>query len=393
MSAHLSPAAAAGPLDSLHLNRDLLGVVPYVPGKSIAEVQAEFGLAEVIKLASNENPCGPSPLAVEAARAALCDAHLYPGAAERRLRDRIARAIDPAWDASWIVTGNGATDVIRMLSLAFATGGDVLVPEITFPIYRTFATMFGARTRAVPMRADWAIDLAALAGTIDADTRLIYLCSPNNPTGLALPHGAVVEFLAAVPPHVVVVIDESYRDFVTGPDPLDACRVVSASRPVLALRSFSKAAGLANLRIGYAVGAPDLIAYLARAQLPFHLGSPACAAAQASLDDGQFRARSRALVVEEREFVREALAARGLQALPSQTNFVLALGLPAPAGEVVDALQRRGVIVRNMAPWGLARALRVSVGTRDHNVRFLAALDAVFAADLSAAAELGPGGR
>jgi len=368
----LTPGGALG---AVRLNPDLLRVVPYVPGKSAKDVQAEFGLAEVVKLASNENPCGPSPLAIAAARKALADAHLYPGGADLALRARIASEANPAWEARWVLTGSGATDILRMLSLAFAAGGEVLVPEITFPMYRTCAAMFGAAVRTVPMRSDWGIDLPALAAAVTAETRLVHICTPNNPTGLALRRPEVEAFLGEMPPWVVVAFDESYRAFDASPEPIDAARYVACDRPVVVVRSFSKAAGLANLRIGYVLGPPDLLAYLARAQLPFHIGAAACAAALASLDDHVFHARGRRLVLAERAFLQAQLLQRGLAALPSQTNFVLALGLPAPADQVVDALQRRGVIVRNMAPWGLPRALRVSVGTRDQNLRFLAALD------------------
>jgi histidinol-phosphate aminotransferase len=252
----------------------------------------------------------------------------------------------------------------------------MITSQLTFPLYRICTTMFGGRPVLVPPTACLQFNLAAIAGAIGADTRLIFLCTPNNPTGTICPRAEIESFLQAVPDHVVIVFDESYRDFADDPQYPDPVEYIAAGLNVLVIRSFSKGAGLANLRVGYALGRPELIDYLRRAQPPFNTGAPALAAANASLDDAEYQARSRCLVAQERQHLYGVLDALGVAYMQSQANFVLLTGLPIPGTTLAERLLLRGVIVRAMDGWGLSHAVRVTLGLREHNERFAAALRA-----------------
>lgn len=362
----------------LRLNPNLLEVPLYIAGKSVEEVQEEYGLDDVVKLASNENALGPSPLAIEAARHALTDAHRYPGIADRALRRRLGPLSHPNFDEHYVITGNGATDIIRMIAQAFIfDGGEMVTCRATFPMYHISTTMFGGKSVLVPPTPDLGFDLQAIADAIRPNTRLVFICTPNNPTGLICRRGEVEAFMRRVPGEVVVIFDESYRDFVDDPDYPDPTGYVADGRNVIVIRSFSKSAGLANLRIGYAIARPDLIEYLCHAQIPFNTGALALVAARASLDDQDYLERNRCFVREEREFLYAALDTLDLAYAPSQANFVMITELPMDAKVLSEKLIRHGVIVRPMAAWGLPDAIRVTIGLREHNGRFVSALRAV----------------
>jgi histidinol-phosphate aminotransferase len=367
-------------MTQLHFNPHLLKVPPYIAGKSVEEVQEEYGLDEVIKLASNENALGPSPLAIEAAQRELAEAHRYPGAADRDLRRRLGPLSHPGFDERHLLIGNGATDVIRMIVQAFIfDGGEMITSRATFPMYHIATTMFGGVSTLVPPTPDLRFDLPAIAEAVTAATRLIFICSPNNPTGLICRRDEVEAFMRRAPDHVVVVFDESYRDFVEAAEYPDTTEYVAAGRNVIVVRSFSKSAGLANLRVGYAIARPVLIEYLSHAQLPFNTGALALVAARASLDDHDYLERNRSFVRQEREFLYAALDDLDLAYTRSHANFVMITGLPLDAQALSEKLSRRGVIVRPMAAWGMPDAIRVTVGLRQHNERFIAALRAVLA--------------
>ena len=365
-------------LDQLRLNPHLLKVPLYIAGKSVEEVQAMYALDDVIKLASNESPLGPSPLAIEAAQQALWESHRYPGIADRNLRRALGPHTHPYFDERYFLLGNGATDVIRMLAQAFAfDGGEMITAQVTFPMYHISTTMFGGVSKLVPVTADLRFDLPAIAAAINPNTRLIFICSPNNPTGLICCRGEVAEFMRHVPDHVVVVFDESYRDFVEDPDYPDPTEYVAEGRNVIVLRSFSKSAGLANLRVGYAIARPEMIEYLHHTQIPFNSGALSLIAARASLDDHEYLERNRSLVRTEREFLYQALDALDLTYVRSHANFVMISNLPMDANLLCDKIVRHGVIVRPMAGWGMSTAIRVTIGLHEHNERFIAALRAV----------------
>lgn len=360
------------------LNANLLKVPLYIAGRSVEDVKEEMQLEEVIKLASNESPVGPSMMAVQAAQRSLAEAHRYPGAAERKLRCKLAERLGDDIAEDNIITGNGATDVIHRITQAFVfDGGNTVMSRTTFPMYRISTTAFGGTPRQVEPSSEYKQDLAAMARQIDHDTRLVYLCSPNNPTGHIITQDEADEFMAQVPEYVVVLFDESYHDFVTAPDYADSLAYVKQQRNVFVLRSFSKSAGLANLRVGYAIGPATLTDYVRRTQLPFHTSTVALDAAIASLDDDEYHARSREAVIAGRQFLHAALRDMGLTCYASQANFVVIVDPPHEPEMIAQALLRLGVIVRVMAAFGLPNAFRASVGSQRDNERFIDALKSV----------------
>ncbi len=360
------------------LNAHLLNVPLYIAGKSIEEVQEELGLDEIVKIGSNENPLGPSPKAIEAAARMLPEAHRYPNYWEKELRRRLGPMIDPTFDDNNILVGNGGCDVLRMVTHGFMPeGGEAITAAATFPMFSILTTMFGGRTIEVPITADYRLDLPAMQQAITPATALIFLCTPNNPTGSIITQREADEFMAHLPDHVVVVFDESYGDFATDPDHVDSIRYIKQGRNVITVRSFSKKSGLANMRVGYAIGRPDLIEYLHHAQMPFNTGSVSLVAALASLDDTDYQLRSTQLVEQERAYLYEAFDALDLAYRPSQANFILVVDPPMNARALVEAILRKGVIVRWAGSMGLPDAVRVTVGTRDQNERFVAVLKAV----------------
>jgi histidinol-phosphate aminotransferase len=362
-------------------NPHLLNVPLYIGGKSIEEIKAQFGFEEVVKLASNESPIGPSPLAVEAARQMLSEAHRYPGITELALRRKLAARLGAGLDEGNIVIGNGGTDILRLITQAFVfEGGNTIMCRTTFPMYHIFTTMFGGAPRPVNLRPDYRHDLAAMATQIDNDTRLVYLCSPNNPTGDIITQAEADEFLAGVPDHVVVIFDESYADFVTDAAYPDTIAYVKEGRNVLVVRSFSKYAGLANLRVGYVIGRTELADYLQHTQSPFHTGAIALAAAAASLDDTAYHIRHREVVLAEQAYLYTALDELGLKYLPSQSNFVTFIDPPLAPTTLAEQLLWQGIIVRPMAGFGLPNGIRVTVGSHEENMKFIEALRTILVA-------------
>jgi histidinol-phosphate aminotransferase len=365
-------------MTQLQLNPHLLKVPLYIAGKSIEEVQEELGLDEVVKLGSNENPLGPSPLAVEAAQKMLSEAHRYPNHWEKVLRRKLAPTIDPDFTEHNILTGNGGCDVLRMVTQAFMDeGGETITASATFPMFSILTTMFGGRTIEVPLTPDYHFDLSAILHAITPDTRLIFLCTPNNPTGTIVKQSEADAFIEKVPEQVVVVFDESYGDFCTNPEHVNSMQYIKQGRNVVTVRSFSKKSGLANLRVGYAVGRVEIVEYLHHAQMPFNTGSVSLAAAAASLDDHAYQRRSTKLVQEEREYLYAALDALDLNYVRSEANFVLIVDLPMEAKALVEAALRKGVIIRWAGSMGMPDAVRVTIGTHAQNEQFAGALCSV----------------
>jgi histidinol-phosphate aminotransferase len=365
-------------------NPNLLKVPLYIAGRSVEEVKEELRLDEVVKLASNESPVGPSAMAVAAAQQVLDEAHRYPGIAERALRRTLAEQLDPDLDEENIITGNGGTDVIHRITQAFVfDGGNTVMSRATFPMYRISTTTFGGTPRQVEPTSEYKHDLVEMARQINEDTRLVFLCSPNNPTGHVITQAEADAFMARVPEHVVVLFDEAYRDFVTDSDCADSLAYVKEGRNVLVLRSFSKSAGLANLRVGYAIGPRMITNYVRRTQLPFHTSAVALAAAAASLKDEDHRAQSQQAVVNGREFLYSALTELGLTCFPSQASFIVIVDPPREPEDLAQALLKQGVIVRAMTAFGMPNGIRVSVGSPAENRIFVAALQKVLEEKLS----------
>jgi len=362
----------------LQFNPHLLKVPLYIAGKSIEEVQEELGLDDVVKLGSNENPLGPSPLAVAAAQSTLSEAHRYPNHWEKTLRAKLGSTIDPTFTEKNILIGNGGCDVLRMVTQAFMSEGGVTVTaSATFPMFAILTTMFGGRTVEVPNKPDYGIDLSAILQSITSDTRLVFLCTPNNPTGAIITQREADTFMTEAPDHIMVVFDESYGDFTTDPEHVNSITYIKQGLNVVAVRSFSKKAGLANLRVGYAIGRPEIIEYLHHAQMPFNTGSISLAAAAASLDDRDYQQRCTQHMLEERAYLYAALDTLDLRYLRSEANFILIVNLPMSAQTLVEAMLRKGIIIRWAGTMGLPDAIRVTLGTREQNEQFVAALKAV----------------
>lgn len=369
-------------MENIRLNPNLLNVPLYIAGKPIEEVQEEYGLTQVVKLASNENPLGLSPLARAAFENALCDAHRYPAIGDRNLRRKLAAAYNAQCGANFtqenFLTGNGIGDVLRMIAESFIfDGGETVICSPTFPLYRILTTQYGGKCVTVSHK-NFHHDLNAMLEAITRDTRLVILCNPNNPTGTLISRDHVDEFMARVPPHVVVVFDESYYEIVEDPNYSNAIEFVGQGRDqVLLLRGFSKVHGMANLRLGYALGTHAMIEYLHHAQIVFNTGDPVFYAAMAALDDHAHIENVRALIAKEKHFLYEGLSDLDLTFIPTAANFILLVDLPRDAKTIYEELLKRGVIVRVPAGFGLPDAIRVTIGTHEENEKFLRALGAV----------------
>ncbi len=349
-------------------------IAPYQPGKPISELAREFGLDEaaIVKLASNENPLGPSPLALAAAQDALHDMALYPDGAGFALKAKLSAKLGVAHHQ--IVLGNGSNDVLDIVAQAFLSPAVSSVhAQHAFAVYPIAAQSAGAKSIVVPAK-DYGHDLAAMRAAIRDDTRVVWIANPNNPTGTFLPWAEVEAFLESVPEHVLVVLDEAYGEYLPPAERCDTAAWLARFPNLLITRTFSKAYGLAGLRVGYGLGHPDVIDLLNRVRHPFNVNLPGLAAAEAALDDVEFLARSYALNVAGMAQLVAGLAGQGIETVPSKGNFVLAK--VGDAARINGELLKRGVIVRPVANYGLPEFLRVSVGLAGQNVRFLEALKA-----------------
>jgi len=356
--------------------RDL---APYEPGKPIETLAREYGLDDIIKLASNENPRGPSPRAIEAARTAAASVNRYPDGAGTALRERIATqfCVEPAA----ITLGNGSNDVLDMIARTFlGPGRNAVFSRHAFAVYPIATRAAGAEARvAEPLPADHAEapyghDLDAMLAAIDADTRVVFVANPNNPTGTWVDGSRLQRFLDAVPEHVVVVVDEAYAECADGvAGYAEACGWLGALPNLIVTRSFSKIHGLSGLRCGYALSSPAIADLLNRVRHPFNVNSIALAAAEAALDDAAFLDESRRVNTEGLARLADGFREQGLAFIPSVANFI-AVDVGREAAPVYEALLRRGVIVRPIGGYELPHHLRVSVGTPEENERFLAAL-------------------
>lgn len=366
-------------MKQLRLNPHLLTVPSYVSGKPMEEVQEEYGLQDVVKLGSNENPLGPSPLAVAALQNALKDAHRYPGVADKHLRQKLATHFNAGYGASFteqnFLTGNGLGDVLRMIAHAFIfDGGEAIYCDPTFPLYSIFTKMLGGVATAVT-HDHYHYNLRAIAEAITEHTRVVFVCNPNNPTGTIVTQEEITAFMQRVPPSAVVVFDESYCDFAADAVFPNTVQYVKAAHDnVLVLRGFSKTYGMANLRIGYALGTPAMIHYLSHAQIVFNTGDLVLRAATAALDDQAHRHATRELIMREREFLCQGFSDLDLSYVPSQTNFILLVDLPIDVKSLNERMLRRGVIIRPMGGFGMPDAIRVTIGTREQNQRMLQTL-------------------
>jgi histidinol-phosphate aminotransferase len=349
-------------------------LTPYVPGKPIEEVQRELGLTDIIKLASNENPLGPSPKAVQAMREAVEGVRLYPDNDCYQLRKRLAAHLNVP--GNQILLGHGSDELIHNIGLAFVAPGDeVMMCAGPFSQYEFTAKLMEAKPVYVPM-ADYRYDIAEMVRHLTPRTKVVFIGNPNNPTGAMVTRGELAELMAAVSDRTIVVLDEAYYEYVDDPEYPDSLALVRAGRNVIALRTFSKIYALAGLRIGYGATTPGLAAAMERVREPFNVSSVAQAAALASLDDGEQVTRTRALNSESRQYLYREFGRLGLRYTRSQANFVW-VDVARDCLAVFAALLRRGVIVRTGDIFAAPTHLRVTTGTAEQNQRFIGALEEV----------------
>lgn len=345
----------------------------YEPGRPIEEVAREFGFTDpdqIIKLASNENALGPSPLAVAAMQAAASQMHLYPDGGTFALREALARHLDVVPES--VLPGNGSNELIELLGHVFLGPGTSLVmADCAFVVYRLVAALCGAAVIPVRMRAH-THDLTAMAAAVRPDTRLVFVANPNNPTSTRVTPAEVDAFMARISPDVIVCFDEAYVELLAPAEQPDTLRYVREGRKVVVLRTFSKTYGLAGLRVGYAVAPPACIALLNRVRQPFNVSAMAQLAAVAALGDTAHVAQTRRMVASGLAYLKRSFDEMERPYVPACANFIL---VDVGNGRAVfEALQRLGVIVRPMDGYGLPHHVRVTVGTDAENARLVRAL-------------------
>jgi histidinol-phosphate aminotransferase len=355
---------------------NLRAIKPYVPGKPIEEVQREYGIDHSIKLASNENPFGPSPKAVAAIEHVLGNLHRYPDAAGYELTHSIAQKynIDPGN----IVLGNGSDDIIALLAAVLLNPADeVILPQPSFLFYEIAVRGAGAHPIWVPLKS-FETDLAGMIRKISPKTRMIFLNVPHNPTGTIISKPDFEDFIAEIPPQIVVVLDEAYIEFVTDANCSNSFDYLKTDNVIVGMRTFSKAFGLAGLRVGYGVMPVELAELLHRVRQPFNVNTLAQAAAVAALDDEEFLKRTLSLVHDELEFIYTALDNLQISYIRSQANFLMIeIGDEQTADQICEKLLMQGVIVRAMSAYGYPQHIRVTIGQHEENTRFLEALEKV----------------
>jgi histidinol-phosphate aminotransferase len=357
----------------LYVHPDIASLNPYVPGKPIEELQRELGLSRIIKLASNENPLGPSPRAMATIGEDTATLHRYPDGGAFRLRAALADRWKVTSDH--IILGNGSDEILGLLARTFLSPGDeALMADHTFVIYKMEVAAAHGIAVTVPLK-NWRHDLPAMADAVTAKTRLLFVCNPNNPTGTMVSAEEVARLMARVPDHVIVVFDEAYFEYVRSADFPDSMAYVKQGRHAVVLRTFSKIYGLAGLRIGYGVTTPEIATLLNRVRPPFNANSVAQRAALAALSDDDHVARSRTVNEAGMDQVVNGLRALGFAPIPSEANFVY-LDVGRDGRAVFEALLREGVIIRHIE----GRMVRVTIGRQEENQVFLTALARVLQA-------------
>ena len=354
------------------------GLTPYQPGKPIEELERELGITGIIKLASNENPMGPSPQACRAVTDMMSELTRYPDGNGFTIKQALSKKLGV--DSAQITLGNGSNDVLDLIARAYLTPeSEAVFSKYAFAVYSISTQAVGAKAVVAAARG-WGHDLDAMAAKISDRTRVVFIANPNNPTGTWLTRGELDTFLGKVPENVIVVLDEAYFEYMNEADYPDGIALLERYPNLVVTRTFSKAYGLASLRIGYGVSNFEVANILNRVRQPFNVNSLALAAATAALSDQEYLARSREMNLQGRALLERGLEQMGLEFIPSAGNFVTAHfdgGAGKSASVIYEALLRQGVIVRPVANYDMPNSLRISVGTELENNRFLEALDGV----------------
>jgi len=358
----------------LLVRKNIVNLVPYQPGKPIEEVKRELGLSNIIKLASNENPLGGSPKAKEALKKALGEINRYPEGSCFYLRQALSRKL--RLRPNQFVFGNGSDELIDIIIKTFVEEDESIVTaDITFLEYQILTRVLGRRLVKVKLK-DLTYDLKAIFKHIDKRTKLIFIANPNNPTGTYVNKSNLDEFIIRVPKRVIVVLDEAYDIFIDAADFPNSLDYLRKRRNIIILKTFSKAYGLAGLRIGYAVTQPNLVSYMERARQPFNVNILAQKAAFAALKDKAFIKKTRKVILEEKGYLYRQLNKLGLSFTPSVTNFIL-IDIGGNGVRLCKNMLKFGVIVRDMQQYGLENFIRVTIGKPSENRRFIEILKRV----------------
>ncbi len=349
-------------------------IKPYVPGKPIEEVEKELRISNVIKLASNENPLGPSPKALDAMAKYSKDMYLYPDQNCYELKGLLAERLDMAPEN--IVVGNGSDEVMLLIALAYISAGDEVVISLnTFSTYEMVSNLMEASIVRINLK-EYSYDLEAMAQAANPKTKLIFVCNPNNPTGTINTQKELDRLISKVPGDTIIVIDEAYGDYVESSDYPKSLDYVKQNKNVIVLRTFSKIFGLAGLRVGYGIAKPDLIKYLNLVRLPFSVNRLAQLSAAASLSDINHIQKSRKNNSDGKAYLYAELEKLGLAYVKTEANFIF-VNLNDDADMVFMQLMRRGVIIRPLSSFGMPGSIRVTVGTAEQNKAFIKALSEV----------------
>jgi len=355
-------------------NEHILGIAPYEPGKPIEELERELGIHNAIKLASNENPLPPSDRVQRAILAALNHLNRYPDGSGFYLRQALAKKHGVSPDQ--VVLGNGSNELIELLVRTFLRPGDeAVVPHPSFVVYPMIVQAAGG-VRVMVMLKEHRLDLEAMARAITPMTKVVFVANPNNPTATIVTADEIEHFMARVPERTIVVFDEAYIEFALGPDFPEALNYVKQGRKVVVLRTFSKAASLAGLRVGYGVADADAVALMNRIRQPFNVNSLAQAGALAALEDEGHVLECVRTIEAGRHFLYDEFKTLGVRYVPSRANFIL-VDVGRSAADIYQKLLHEGVIVRPMTPFGMETALRITVGTPEENRKLVNALRTV----------------
>jgi len=349
------------------IRKEVEAIKDYVPGKTPKE-------PGVVKLASNENPFGPSPKALAAIAAEARNLQIYPDQKSTLLREALGKKLDISPDC--IVCGNGSDDIMQVIASTYIEPGDeVIISKNTFSLYELVTRLFGGKLVLVDLKDD-ALDLAALAGAVSKKTKVVFLTNPNNPTGSIFTAAEFAAFKKKVPDNVLVVVDEAYAEFVENNDFPDSINYVKEGRNVIVLRTFSKFFGLAGLRVGYGVARKELVAPMFRTKMPFNVNRLAQAGAAAALDDDEFMTKTLQNNGAGKDYLYAELDKLGRKYKKTEANFIF-INVKKPADEIFLELMKAGVIVRPLTSFGFPNAIRVSIGTPEQNEKFIAAFASV----------------
>ena len=348
----------------------------YVPGKPIEEVKKEYGLEQVIRLASNENPYGPSQKAVQAMLEALHDIHIYPEPSCNGLREKLAERY--GIDSEQIVVGNGADHIIRLIGAAYLNPGDeVIYCTPTFPIYRMITLLMGGVPIEIPVTEEYVFDLEAILDKVNRKTKLIFICNPNNPTGTIVKPDDFKEFLIQLPGNVIVAIDEAYVEYVPDNQKIVGIDLINEGYPVILIRTFSKLYGLAGARIGYMMARKEFILPVQTVREVFAVNRIAHVGAIASLDDEEYKKFIINMNREEMQKLERNLKLLGCDVYPSYANFLF-VNFKQDSQQIFHKLMKQGIIIRPCGPWGLNTFARITIGTPEQNLKLIEAMQKLF---------------